>query len=606
MSEGYQVIVVSHPAFVDPNSVDWGISSAAVASAPLSAPTDPFAGKGGEAMVRVGSLTVKGKSFEIKGYTFKLIISEADWNDLSPEQQGAVVKIVTEYAQSPELKQLFDYFESHDVRNIVLHFDGEKYDASGAWLGSFPTDPSNSADDLGFVRYYREKDTDDTDISPNTDIHISLNPQLIRSVTKFADTFMHELYHPYVAGINGFDDPIVSEKARRSFDDIFKNKTSGILENDELAYAATQTVIGSFNADTIAAGTGHDTLSGKEGADIIDGGDGNDFVIGGDGMDVLTSGSGRDYLSGGLDADRFVISSTNVRAIVREDGGVDTIDTGMSYAGATFERVGNSLFIQQNGRTIQVNGQWTTPGNRVEKFNFTDGSYAASVIEARADPGSGSLCYVNGKPVICFGGFGTPVVLDLDGDGLELIERRESRAAMDVDGDGVAERIGWVGGDDGLLVLDRNGDGRVNGYEEISFLGDYAGAGSDLEGLFGFDSDGDGFLSAADDRFGDFMIWRDLNGNGKSSQSELFTLEELGIEKINLEKLALSQLDPDLKANQVLATTEFFRTDGTRGLVGDMALFAGDCGCSKPRPPGLGSLLIAELTPDGFVVAQVA
>lgn len=398
----------------------------------------------------------------------------------------------------------------------------------------------------------------------------------------------------------------MKSKVERAFGEIFKNKTSGLLENDELGYAATQTVIGSFNGDMIAGGVGHDTLSGKEGADIIDGGDGDDFVIGGDGMDVLTSGSGQDFLSGGLDADRFVVSAGNVRAVIREESGVDTIDTGMSYAGATFSRVGNSLFIQENGRTIQVNGQWTTPANRVEKFNFTDGSYAASVIEARADPGSSTTCYVNGRPVICSGGFGTPVVLDLDGDGLDMIEKRDSRVDMDVDGDGVAERIGWVGGDDGLLVLDRNRDGRVNGYEEISFLGDYAGAGSDLEGLYAYDSDADGFLSAADDRFGDFLIWRDLNGNGKSSKSELFTLEELGIEKINLEKLTLSLLDPDLKANQTLATTEFFRTDGTRGLVGDMALFAGDCGCSKARPSEFSYLRSSDLLLDAFAVAQIA
>ena len=125
-------------------------------------------------------------------------------------------------------------------------------------------------------------------------------------------------------------------------------------------------------------------------------------------------------------------------------------------------------------------------------------------------------------------------------------------------------------------------------------------------GLYGFDSDGDGFLGAADQGFGDFRIWRDLNGNGKSSKSELFTLEELGIERINLEKLTLSQLDPGLKANQILATTEFFRADGTRGLVGDMALFAGDCGCSKPRPGAQDFLPRAEVPLDGIAVTQIA
>lgn len=557
-------------------------------------------------MIRVGKLTVKAKSFIIDGYNFKINISESDWNSMSEKQQGAVLKIIDEFSQSPEFKALFDYFKTENIRNIVLHFDGYIYDSWGNRIDSFPTDRFETKNDFGRASYEGVSRDDNTNIVAGTDVHISINPKANQSSSTFAETFIHELYHPYVKGIDDLDEHAVEQKAQKSYNEIFKNKTSGILEGDELAFAATQTVIGSFNADVIAGGVGHDTLSGKEGADHIDGGDGNDHIIGGDGMDVLTTGSGEDYLSGGLDADRFIVTSTNVRAIVREESGVDTIDTGMTYAGATFSRVGNSLFIQQDGRTIQVNGQWISPGNRVEKFNFTDGSYAASVIEARADPGSGSICYVNGRPVICSGGFGTPVVLDLDGDGLDMIEKRDSRVDMDVDGDGVAERIGWVGGDDGLLVLDRNGDGRVNGYGEISFLGDYAGAGSDLEGLFGFDSNEDGFLSAADDRFADFMIWRDLNGNGRSSKSELFTLEELGIERINLEKLTISRLDPDLKANQVLATTEFFRTDGSRGLVGDMALFAGDCGCSKARVPELDYMFRAEGLIDGFAAMQFA
>lgn len=46
-----------------------------------------------------------------------------------------------------------------------------------------------------------------------------------------------------------------------------------------------------------------------------------------------------------------------------------------------------------------------------------------------------------------------PVVLDLDGDGIDIIGRDNSNAEFDVDGDGFDERTAWVGPGDGLLVL---------------------------------------------------------------------------------------------------------------------------------------------------------
>ncbi|MEZ5850414.1 MAG: hypothetical protein R3D68_07170 [Hyphomicrobiaceae bacterium] len=54
-----------------------------------------------------------------------------------------------------------------------------------------------------------------------------------------------------------------------------------------------------------------------------------------------------------------------------------------------------------------------------------------------------------------------PLVLDLDGDGVELISLANSNAHLDYGGDGFAERTGWVKGDARLLVFDRNGNGTV-------------------------------------------------------------------------------------------------------------------------------------------------
>jgi murein DD-endopeptidase MepM/ murein hydrolase activator NlpD len=47
-----------------------------------------------------------------------------------------------------------------------------------------------------------------------------------------------------------------------------------------------------------------------------------------------------------------------------------------------------------------------------------------------------------------------PLVLDLDGDGLELIALADSSAFFDLDGNGFVEHTGWVARDDGLLALE--------------------------------------------------------------------------------------------------------------------------------------------------------
>lgn len=61
---------------------------------------------------------------------------------------------------------------------------------------------------------------------------------------------------------------------------------------------------------------------------------------------------------------------------------------------------------------------------------------------------------------------GSPIILDLDGDGIETIGVNAG-AYFDHGGDGFAEQTGWVGADDGLLVWDRNSDGRINDGKEL-------------------------------------------------------------------------------------------------------------------------------------------
>src|SRR4029453_6414782 len=90
-----------------------------------------------------------------------------------------------------------------------------------------------------------------------------------------------------------------------------------------------------------------------------------------------------------------------------------------------------------------------------------------------------------------------PIVLDLDGDGVETTPA--SRATFfDHNADGFAERTGWVGVDDGLLVRDRDGNGLVDTGREL--LGNHTLRPNGTEAANGFqaladlDPNGDGWF----------------------------------------------------------------------------------------------------------------
>ncbi|WP_231736733.1 Calx-beta domain-containing protein [Sphingobium sp. CCH11-B1] len=164
-----------------------------------------------------------------------------------------------------------------------------------------------------------------------------------------------------------------------------------------------------------------------------------------------------------------------------------------------------------------------------------------------------------------------PIVLDLDGDGIELVDYATSSISFDMDSDGAADRTGWVAADDGFLALDRNANGAIDDISEISFINDAANALTDLEGLRAFDSNENGLLDAGDARFGEFLVWQDANQNGVSDTGELKSLTEAGIVQINL---TMHETGNDLgqTGNIVTATSDYLLADGTSRDLADVIL----------------------------------
>ena len=128
------------------------------------------------------------------------------------------------------------------------------------------------------------------------------------------------------------------------------------------------------------------------------------------------------------------------------------------------------------------------------------------------------------------------MIIDLNRDG--KVSTVAEKRYFDLDGNGIAERVSWAATGDGFLVLDRDGDGVITSGKELfgdaTILSNGKKAVSGFEALAELDSNGDGIIDARDEMFSQLRVWADMNEDGVFGDRELFTLEELGIESIDL------------------------------------------------------------------------
>jgi len=177
-----------------------------------------------------------------------------------------------------------------------------------------------------------------------------------------------------------------------------------------------------------------------------------------------------------------------------------------------------------------------------------------------------------------------PVILDLDGDGIET--SRSTSVAFDMDDDGYVEHTAWVSADDALLVIDLNsdgsrgsGDGTIDQTREVVLSEWGEEFDTDLQALDRvFDDNGDHRLTAADNVWSELRVWQDVNQNGVSEQGELKSLSELGITEIGLrydDGSDYGEYDDDLivYSNALLGRASYTRNGVTvAGGVGDVNL----------------------------------
>lgn len=159
-----------------------------------------------------------------------------------------------------------------------------------------------------------------------------------------------------------------------------------------------------------------------------------------------------------------------------------------------------------------------------------------------------------------------PIVLDLEGDGIELTTV-EDGVRFDIRGTGKPVQTGWIKGGDAFLARDIDGNGRIDSGLEL--FGDQWGSRNGFEELRKLDSNGDGFIGQEDREYHQLVVWRD-NGDGVSTPDEMLTLQEAGIERI-----ALNYKDTNIitETNNVISQKSFFiRKDKSVGRVVDVLL----------------------------------
>jgi hypothetical protein len=178
-----------------------------------------------------------------------------------------------------------------------------------------------------------------------------------------------------------------------------------------------------------------------------------------------------------------------------------------------------------------------------------------------------------------------PLVLDLDGSGITTSAINPAAPILfDHDGDGTKTASGWIASGEAIVVRDLNGNNLIDSGRElfgdntILTRGLRAGqvAANGFEALADLDMDingvADGKFDAADTAYASVKLWRDLDQDGVSQSSELFTFAQLGVASITTTGTA-DNVNLGGDNTQTHAGT-FTRTTGATGQAGTAHLAA--------------------------------
>ncbi|MEI6616243.1 MAG: calcium-binding protein, partial [Cyanobium sp. ELA507] len=180
----------------------------------------------------------------------------------------------------------------------------------------------------------------------------------------------------------------------------------------------------------------------------------------------------------------------------------------------------------------------------------------------------------------------SPLVLDLDGNGVISRSINATPIHFDHDGNGFAERTGWVGAGDGLLVRDLDGNGRItNGNELFGNATRLASGGlarNGFEALRSLDANGDGQVDSRDSAWQSLRVWVDRNADALTDGGELLTPEQVGVASLLLTYTEADLLDGQGNRHRQLGA--YLSSTGSRRDLTDV-WFAVDVTRSRQANP---------------------
>jgi len=167
-------------------------------------------------------------------------------------------------------------------------------------------------------------------------------------------------------------------------------------------------------------------------------------------------------------------------------------------------------------------------------------------------------------------GSNTPLVLDLNGDGVRTLGINAG-VQFDLNANGTKEHVGWVSSEDGLLAIDLNGNKTIDNGSELfgdsTLMPNGQKATDGFQALRAFDSNNDGVINSSDKIYAELKVWKDLNSNGITDDGELNSIEALGVESINLAATTVSKVDNN---NAINLTSTAVSKAGVSSEVSDV------------------------------------
>ena len=160
----------------------------------------------------------------------------------------------------------------------------------------------------------------------------------------------------------------------------------------------------------------------------------------------------------------------------------------------------------------------------------------------------------------------SPVILDFMSVGKPMFsDVSQSNVKFDLDGNGRAERTGWIAGyrDVGLLALDLNNNGTIDDGSELfgegTIIKSTGKKGKDgYTALAQYDTNRDGVIDRSDEVFSKLVVWFDRNHDGKTNSDELVSLASTGVTKVGLNFSRMAGDDRFVNGNELRTTAKFW------------------------------------------------